>query len=51
MNISIDVKQTDGMELLIKANVSSLGDEATEYDNVVEDTIPLRERSNIAVFG
>lgn len=51
IKISIDTTKLDGTELVVKAKVFSTGDELNEFDNVAENVIPLKEFSNIEVFG
>ena len=51
MNISIDTTQLDGNKLIVKANVSSIGDERSYLDNAVVDVIDLQKFSNLEVIG
>lgn len=49
--ISIDTTKVDGINLVIKAEVFSTGDEYNNSDNNIENNIPLAEFSDVEVLG
>lgn len=51
LKISIDATNSNGTELIIKAEVHSAGDELNKTDNEIVSIIPLAEFSEIEVLG
>lgn len=51
IKIGIDAIKLNETELVIIAQVHSIGDESNESDNMVKDVIPLAEFSEIEVLG
>lgn len=51
LRISVDTTKLTGTELIVKARVSSTGDELNDADNSVENVIALGEFSEIEIIG
>lgn len=51
LTIDLDTSKLELVDFIVKAQVSSTGDELNEADNYVDNVIPLAEFSEIEGFG
>lgn len=51
LNVMLDMKNLEGTDVRVKANVTSIGDESDDKDNHADDVIHLSEYSEVEISG